>query len=200
MCGRYAFFDEEEIYEARKILEDIAQTFGKEASMTIKKGEIFPTETAALIVQTNKEPISRPCAWGYALSGKTGAVINARLESIFDKPLFSKSINHKKCLIPATAFYEWEIVGKIKIKRTIRMENEPLFYMCGLYATFFTNGKSEERFVIITQEANERMRAIHNRMPLIIPTDLKDAWLHETQDVKKLSSLIHSSETALHIA
>ena len=116
------------------------------------------------------------------------------------KPFFSKSLNNKKCLIPANSFYEWETNGKLKTKHSVSVEDEPFFYMCGLYAPFTVSGKTEERFVIITTEANDKMRAIHNRMPLILPKDLKNAWLTETQNVRQLAKLICRTEIKLKIA
>lgn len=198
MCGRYAFFDEQEVYEARKILEDIAANFGKEAEH-IKTGEIFPTEKAATLCQSAGEPQARPLGWGFLLQDKK-PVINARIESIFDKPFFSRSLADKKCLIPANAFYEWQKQEKGKLKRTIGVQGQPFFYMCGLYAPFYVNGQKQDRFVIITQPANEQMQPVHERMPLILPMDMKDAWLHETKQIKLLAESIAHSEILLEIA
>lgn len=200
MCGRYAFFDFEDIYETRKILEDIAATFGKQAANAVKKGEIFPTETAATLCQTEGTPQAKPLRWGYIIQGSKSPLINARFESIFDKPFFSKNLIYKKCLIPANSFYEWETKGKLKIKHTISIENKPFFYMCGLYAPFTIGNKTDERFVIITKDANEKMRAIHNRMPLILPEDLKNAWLTETKNIRQIADLIFQTEIKLNIA
>lgn len=200
MCGRYAFFDEQEVYEARKILEDIAASFGKETADQIKTGEIFPTEKAATVCQNEDSPIAKPLGWGFLLPGNKAPIINARIESLFEKPFFLRNIAHKKCLIPANAFYEWERQGTIKIKHSIRLQCEPFFYMCGLYAPFIVNGQTQERFVIITQPANAQMRLIHERMPLILPMGLKDAWLHETKNVKLLTEKIAQSDTLLDIA
>jgi putative SOS response-associated peptidase YedK len=199
MCGRYAFFDEQEVYEARKILEDIAASFGKEKTEAAKTGEIFPTENAALLCQGTSAPVARALRWGFLLPDSK-LVINAKLEGLFDKPFFARHTTHRKCLIPANAFYEWEKRDGSKIRHTVGVCGQPFFYMCGLYASFTIDGQTAERFVIITQPANEQMQFIHPRMPLILPAKFKDEWLHETKDTRLLAEKIAKCETLLDIA
>jgi putative SOS response-associated peptidase YedK len=187
MCGRYAFFDEEEVYEARKILEDIAETFGKEKAESVKTGEVFPSETAAAILQTaSGKPVADAVKWGYTLSGQKSLIINAKSETLFEKPLFLTSLAYGKCLIPANGFFEWKGEGDKKKKYSISLKDRRMFYFCGLYADFNINGNAEKRFVIITQNASPSMLRIHNRMPLIPPKDLEQSWLTEARDVQKL--------------
>ena len=93
MCGRYAFDDIEEIFEVRTILEEAAASLGSDKASKIKTGEVFPSETAAVIAQGRG---AAAMAWGYPLHSTSRIIINARSETIFEKPMFKKSIAAKK--------------------------------------------------------------------------------------------------------
>lgn len=175
MCGRYAFDDIEEIYEVRAFLEDVASNVGSEKASAIKTGEVFPSETAAVLAEG-----FGPAAfvWGYPLHGTKRIIINARSETIFEKPMFRKSVVDKKCLIPCTGFFEWKKQDTGKQKYKIKPKGENFFYLAGLYNTYYNNGSPEQRFVIITAPANESMIEIHDRMPLIVTKQNADNWIN----------------------
>ena len=199
MCGRYAFFDEEEAYEARKILEDIARGFGQERAQSVKKGEVFPSDTAAVRMQSPQGPIADAARWGLPMPNKKGLVINAKSETVFDRPLFKNNILWHKCLIPASAFYEWEKREGKNVKRTVRVRGKRLFYLCGLYARVSAEGAPENRFVILTQPANEAMRALHGRMPVIAPEAREKDWLCETHRTRALLEEILAADARFDI-
>lgn len=175
MCGRYAFFDIDEIYEARKILEEVASRLGDEQVAAIKTGEVFPSERAAVVAQHQNGAQADMMNWGYPVGGRL--LINARSETIAEKPLFSKSLIGGRCLVPCTGFFEWKDEGKHKQKYLIYPEGEKFFYLAGLYSRFFDKGISGKHFVIITAPANEVMKQIHPRMPLIVPRKASGLWL-----------------------
>lgn len=175
MCGRYAFSDINEIYEARKILEEIASRLGDEQAAAVKTGEVFPTERAAVVVRRTDGEIADVMQWGYPINGKL--LINARSETIFEKPLFSKNLAGGRCLVPCTGFYEWNGEGKNKHKFLIRPEGLRFFYLAALFSRFYTQGRAGEHFVIVTAPANEAMRPIHSRMPLVLPAGDTGLWL-----------------------
>ena len=175
MCGRYAFSDIDEIYEARRILEEVAQRLGDEQAAAVKTGEVFPTEQAVVVAQRPEGARAEAMRWGYPLSGKL--LINARSETITEKPLFARSLGGGRCLVPCTGFFEWKTEGKQKQKYLIRPKGARFFYLAGLYSRFFENGRESERFVIITAPAIEAMAEVHPRMPLIVPKDLSGLWL-----------------------
>ena len=183
MCGRYAFDDIEEIFEVRTILEEAAANVGAEKAAQIKTAEVFPTDTAALIAQNVGATAMQ---WGYPLSGTSKTIINARSETIFDKPMFRKSIESKKCLVPCTGFFEWKKQGSGKQKYKIYPAGEKFFYLAGLYSAFAKDGIYTNRFVIITAPANEAMRDIHERMPLIVLRDGADEWLGSSIDIEAI--------------
>jgi Uncharacterized conserved protein len=174
MCGRYVF-DIDEIFEACSILEEIAQRLGDQQAAAVKTGEVFPTERAAVIAQRPGGARADAMNWGYPLNGKL--LINARSETMLEKPLFARSLSGGRCLVPCTGFYEWKAEGRHKLKFLIRPEGARFFYLAGLFSRFFDKGRASERFVIVTAPANEAMKAIHPRMPLIVPASAADLWL-----------------------
>ena len=174
MCGRYAFDDIEDIFEARTLLEEAAAALGSEKASTVKTGEVFPSDTALVEAQGIGASVFK---WGYPLHGTSRIIINARSETVFEKPMFSKSIAGQRCLVPCTGFFEWKQTQSGKQKYRINPSGERFFYLAGLFSRFNVDGSPSERFVIITAPANESMEEIHNRQPLIVVKDAKEEWL-----------------------
>ncbi len=152
--------------------------------------EIFPTNTVPIIRAMGNRNIDF-LKWGFMPSFTKKPLINARGETVDIKPTFKNSFINKRCIIPATSFFEWEKVGDKKIKRRISIEDE-LFSIAGLYNSFNDNeGKSYEAFTILTINANEQMKHIHERMPVILSRDNEDIWLAEgNRDILGLKELI----------
>ena len=183
MCGRYAFDDIEEIFEVRTLLEEAAANIGSEKASQIKTGEVFPGETAAVVAQGRG---LAAMAWGYPLHGTSKLIINARSETLFEKPMFKKNLSSNRCLVPCTGFFEWSSSQGKKHKFKIYPEGEKFFYLAGLYSSFHKDGAAQERFVIITAPANESMKPIHERMPLMLRSDDKEAWLGSKTDIEAI--------------
>ena len=182
MCGRYVVFTEEENEELIEILSGIDQRYKNEARQ-VKTGEIFPTDTVPVI--TGGPGNSRNLhlfKWGFPNYTKSSAVIiNARCETLNEKPTFRKLLATGRCLIPASGFYEWKAAdgraGK-KDKYLIRASASNLMYFAGLYGSFSDRtGILSTRFVIITTGANRQMSSIHNRMPVILDKPGAMAWI-----------------------
>ena len=127
------------------------------------------------MLANNKSMVITPFAmrWGYTLpDGKQ--IINARSETAADKPLFRDGMLQRRCLIPATNYFEWEKRGKDRIKYAIRECDSPILYMAGVYR--IENGKPV--FSILTREPAESIAFIHNRMPVILHPEAKNDWLN----------------------
>lgn len=113
------------------------------------------------------------------ISSKT---MNARVETIAQKPSFRQSIESKRCIIPITGFFEWQQIGAKKIPWFISLEGEDVFSLAGLWSEW-TNpmtGELAHTFTIITTEANDLMAQIHNtkkRMPAILSIENEKRWL-----------------------
>ncbi|GEM54590.1 DUF159 family protein [Flavobacterium branchiophilum] len=111
--------------------------------------------------------------------------LNARIESVEEKPSFKSSIN-KRCLVIANGFYEWQWLdskGKNKIKYEIGIGNDDLFAFAGLYSQRVNSltGEVKNTYTIVTTQANDLMAEIHNtkkRMPIILKPEDEDNWLH----------------------
>ncbi|PDS22789.1 SOS response-associated peptidase [Flavobacterium branchiophilum] len=111
--------------------------------------------------------------------------LNARIESVEEKPSFKSSIN-KRCLVIANGFYEWQWLdskGKNKIKYEIGIGNDDLFAFAGLYSQWINSltGEVKNTYTIVTTQANDLMAEIHNtkkRMPIILKPEDEDNWLH----------------------
>jgi putative SOS response-associated peptidase YedK len=191
MCGRYSFDDTREIYEVRALLAELAENVGEQAAASVKRGEVFPTDTAAILAQTPSGSSAAAMSWGFPLYNSKRNIINARSETIFEKPMFKKSVLTKRCLIPCTGFYEWQTQGTGKQKYKIDIKDENFFYLAGLFNTFKIEGAETLRYVIITAPANDFMKPIHHRMPLIVPKANAADWLAiEPIDIDRIYNLV----------
>lgn len=166
MCGRYNFTVEqsEEIHE---ILEKInAKVQGKQA----RTGEVFPTNLAPVLIDEENKVSPVLGNWGFPKFNQKGVIINARSETAFEKKTFRDSLLNRRCIIPSTGFYEWDNEKK---KFLFQREGTNALYMAGLYNFY----KNEMRFVILTTDANESMKEVHSRMPLVITKEEISTWI-----------------------
>lgn len=172
MCGRYVLFSDTEMQDIRDIIDEVQRKVNGE----IKTGEIFPTDKAPVLIQQQDIITPEVIIWGYPNFRNKGVIINARAESVQEKTMFRKSLYTKRCVIPSTGFYEWSHSGK-KLKYRFNLPGTESLYMAGLYDEF----DGQQRFVILTTEANSSMAAIHNRMPVVLDQDKKNLWLSDSQ-------------------
>lgn len=118
--------------------------------------------------------------WG--VTGKEKKlVINARSETALNKPMFSDSIIHRRCIMPAAGFYEWD---KEKNRVTFFRKDRSPIYLAGFYQL----SENRDSFVILTTAANESMIKVHDRMPLMIEKDKVRDWLYDNDAAKELLS------------
>ena len=193
MCGRYAFDDSKEIFEARKIIEKLADNIN---GCRVKTGDVYPSETAAVLAQTPDGYQAEAMAWGYPMSGSKRYIINARCETVHEKPMFAGSLKESRCLLPCTGFYEWQTLDAHKKKYLIRPAGMQFFYLAGLYRKY----REGWRFVILTAPANRHMKDIHERMPLIVPKDSAGVWFAPAPDSLALMRRIYAMTDMLDIA
>jgi putative SOS response-associated peptidase YedK len=174
MCGRF--------YIPEKELDDFAKLVAENEQYLVKKhGEIYPGDTVPIITPGKDQADNEVHAvkWGFPSWKGKGLIINARSETASQKPMFKAPFQKRRCLIPATGFYEWKSQDNKKIKHFISIDNK-LFFMAGLY--WFFKDKNNENvllpaFTILTTEANSKIMSIHNRMPVIIDEDNIEKWL-----------------------
>ena len=175
MCGRY-YIDPDMADEIEKVVHKIDQRIRQKHFA----GDIFPTNVAPIIEKSEQRLKLNVCKWGYTLSQGKNLVINARTESVMDKSSFRNGILYHRILISASGFYEW---NRLKEKNAFSRYDAPVLYMAGFCDWF----EDERRFVILTTTANESMRKVHDRMPLILEKEQLEDWF----DDRKLEELLH---------
>lgn len=186
MCGRfYTDFDDAQY---REMLAMLYLKSERDAGLLmLKNGEVFPTDQVAALDATG----ARAMRWGFARFDGKGKVINARSETALEKTMFRAPMMTQaglpqagRCLIPASAYFEWETRDKQKIKYKLRPANKGLFTFAGLYRSEM--GSDTPVFVILTAPASEEISFIHDRMPLILPPEQREAWLQDATQAAKL--------------
>lgn len=184
MCGRYYVDNEEENIKVRAILAELSK---RRLPMydQVQLGEIFPTQIAPVIVNEAGYGVTvRPMKWGFPRVGGGGVVINSRSEKTDVTPMFQKAARERRCLIPASHFFEWRRTSgrKTKEKYAFRPDtDETLMYMAGVYGQFLGGYEKGgfDGFAILTRDADEQMLPYHTRMPVILEDeDIKKAWLN----------------------
>lgn len=151
----------------------------RDPAFRIKQGEIFPGDTAAVLAPNRQlTPTAFAMTWGFRLDKKL--VFNARAESAMDKPMFRDSYRRRRCLIPASAYIEWEHQQDKPAKYLFRPEDSRMLYLCGLYRV--EDDPRRPAFTILTHNAAEDLQRFHDRMPVIAPPEMAMDWLHPDAD------------------
>jgi putative SOS response-associated peptidase YedK len=185
MCGRYYIDTEEENVKTRAILAELEKRRLPMAEQA-RGGEIYPSQIAPVILTEEGLGVTvRPMKWGFPRVGGGGLVINSRSEKADVTPMFQRAARERRCLVPASWFFEWRRVDgrKTKDKFAFSLEQarrDELMYFAGVYGRFVGGfeGGGYDGFAILTCEADGQMRPYHDRMPVILRDEnLKKAWL-----------------------
>jgi putative SOS response-associated peptidase YedK len=118
-------------------------------------------------------------------------LINARAETVAEKPSFRAAFKRRRCLILADGFYEWQRQNGQKQPYYFQITDHQPFAFAGLWEHWETEETVVESCTIITTEANEMLRSLHDRMPVILPPETYDQWLHSSTPVEQLQALLH---------
>jgi putative SOS response-associated peptidase YedK len=188
MCGRFT--------QTRSV-ESVAEHFAAQLAPGVAAGQrrrfnIAPTNDVLAVRNVEEGRQIRVLKWGlipsWAKEPRIGArMINARGESVADKPAFRSSFKSKRCLIPIEGFYEWRKQGKARLPVLIRPAEGGLLALGGLWARW-RNPEDESRIEscsIITVAANAQISAVHDRMPFMLHPDDWQAWLAGDPDDAK---------------
>jgi len=200
MCGRYQFGDDLNNAELQKIIEQLNRDFaGSPQLARLKTGEVFPTDVAPAVTREEGRERFQLMEWGFPRWNASGVVINARVETAAEKPMFREAVQRRRCLIPSTGFYEWqhhEDAAAKKEKYLLRVGNESMLYMAGIYNVVRGNdGLMKTVFAILTMDANQDVARIHDRMPVILDDRSREIWLGDKPDMEAL--LQRAAETRL---
>ena len=196
MCGRYTVFTDAEIAEMNAIIAEIGRLYGDSAVSAIKRGEVYPTNTAPILSMEGSALSPRPSKWGFPKWDGKGVIINAKAETVQKLPTFSNTrnvyrsqppefvspIDERRCVIPSTGFYEWKHVdGKsTKEKYLLRFPDSDMLYMAGIANVFQdAAGQPFETFCILTTAASRSVAEVHNRMPVILKPCELEMWLKD---------------------
>lgn len=196
MCSHYELNVPEREINREFEIEDIQDDFGYEQRL-----KIAPTQEVVIIVESGTRFIDI-CRWGliphWAKDLKSSKpLINARSESILEKPSFRDSFRERRCLIPASGFFEWKDVGtKKKQPYRFALKDKPLFAFAGIWTTWRKNTEDEIRSCsMLTTSANELVGQVHDRMPVIIPKAFYDEWLKDKVAPEELRKLLVPFDT-----
>ena len=186
MCGRYSFAIEDEL---------IRERFGVTVRSAIYKARYNCAPSQDLAVISNEEPgVLSFYRWGlipfWAKDPLIGnKLINARAETIIDKPSFRQSLRNRRCLVLSDGFFEWDKSGNKNPYRII-LENGDPFSMAGIWDKWKNpEGEMIHSFSIITTMANPLIGKIHDRMPVILKKEDESKWLAPNQE-KDLMDLL----------
>ena len=175
MCGRYSLPDPEDIpirFKGTRVGYDLKPRYNA-----------APSEDLPVIVSDGERRVEL-MRWGlvpfWANDEKVGyKMINARAESLADKPSFRKSLSMRRCIIPAGGFFEWKKIDREKVPYYIFLKNHQLFGFAGLYDVWHDKqGSALKTYTIITTQPNSLVGTIHNRMPVILEKHDEDTWLN----------------------
>ncbi|MFH1398835.1 MAG: SOS response-associated peptidase [Candidatus Woesearchaeota archaeon] len=153
---------------------------------------IAPTQQVPILRSDNKDFTN--ASWGLIPSWSKDdkiafKTINARAESLLEKPAFKIPFQKKRCLIPADSFYEWKKTPQAKLPYRFVLNSRGIFAFAGIYDERLINNERSTSFSIITVEPNSIVKPIHTRMPAILLPEQHTQWLTENNPEKLLAFL-----------
>ena len=190
MCGRFSLSQE---------ASAIAELFDLAEVPNLEPGyNIAPTQLVSTVLRTPHDRQLRMLRWGlipaWAKDPAIGArMINARSETVTEKPSFRTAFRHRRCLVVADGFYEWQRQERKKQPFYFRLQDQQAFAFAGLWEHWKApDDEVIESCTILTTEANELLRPIHDRMPVILDRKDYDLWLDPAvQNHEPLQHLLH---------
>lgn len=191
MCGRFAFYSPA---EAVTRLFDVAEVAELEPRFNIAPTQYVP------VVREDKAGKRRLdlLRWGlvpfWAKDMAIGnRMINARAETVAEKPAYRDAFRRRRCIVPANGFYEWQKRGSEKQPYFISLGGEQVFGMAGLWSSWRPKDKPDQRlesFTIVTTGPSDKVRDLHDRMPVILAPGDYARWLDPAADPEQLLSLL----------
>lgn len=189
MCGRFAQFSPvsllREALDIRAVKCDPVQSYN-----------VAPSQDVLAVVYSGERILTK-FFWGispriYKESTKPPLLINARFETLEEKPSFREAYKFRRCLIPADGFYEWEKTGPKKEPWFFTVQSNRPFAFAGIWEKRREKDKSTRcAFAVITTEATRPVSGIHNRMPVILDKKVYENWLNpDENDPKNVKEII----------
>ena len=196
MCCRYYIDPDSEVEPYIRAAEHspLKERLERELSKPmLTSGEVRPTDLVPVIApDKSRIPTVFTMVWGFHLPDSKVPIINARVETAREKVTFRESWENRRCVIPASYYFEWEHLttasGKKKTgeKFRIQPEGSSIVFFAGLYRIEEIKGVKVPVFTILTTEAAEEIRFIHYRMPVMLAEDDADRWVGMSAGTKTL--------------
>ena len=189
MCGRYALYADLPVIA--RFVQAPEPTFDWQP-----RYNVAPTQSVPVCrVDAHQDRQLARLRWGLVPHWATDLAIgfkaiNARSEGIASKPMFRSAFKSRRCLVPTNGFYEWEKIGKAKQPYFIHPAAVDLMAFAGLWETWDKGEETVETFTIITTEANDATRQLHERMPVILSPDTFAAWFDPASTQAELLDLL----------
>ena len=201
MCGRFTLIAWDEVEQrflpAGSGMSVIRERFSESGANPAPRYNIAPTQRILTITNDGQSKIPQPMRWGlipsWAKDTSVGSrMINARAETLAERPSFRAAFRRRRCLVVADSFYEWKRRGRARTPMRISLKSGQLFAFAGLWESWTSPGGHRIlSCAIITTAANHFIAPIHDRMPVILPPDAESAWLDPNlQDTATLSILL----------
>ena len=191
MCGRYTYFPRE--FSDLRLTWNVDEVFGLDLK---PRYNIAPTQQAPVIVQAAGKPTLELFRWGlipwWAKDPAIGnRMINARAETLAEKPAFKDLVEKRRCLVLADGFYEWRTEGKGKVPMRFKLKSGEPFTFAGLWDSWKQpDGNLIRTYTIVTTEPNDVVRPIHNRMPAMLSNDDAQTWLAVDDEIAHALTLL----------
>ena len=187
MCGRYQL--------------DVELESGAELLGAILEADFEPRYNAApmqmlpVVRRRHQTRSVAPLRWGLVPDWANDEsfahkLINARSETVVEKPAFKAAFRFGRCLVPTTGFYEWKTTGRYKQPHLISMRSTPIFAMAGLWSPWSDGNQALETFTVLTVDPRDALAGLHDRMPVILDPGAQQTWLNPESSPQELTALL----------
>ncbi|MDQ1723838.1 MAG: hypothetical protein QOG52_866 [Frankiaceae bacterium] len=190
MCGRYVLGRSSDALAAELEAADAT------GSAVPPHFNIPPTSTVPVVIRVDGQRRLGRMPWGIRgqRDGKQTLLFNSRLETVVD----ARRPPSRRCLVPATGYYEWHTTAGVRTPYFITDPSSDMITMAGLYeGTKIAEGRTDWSFSIVTTAATAELVAIHHRRPVVVPPDLREAWLDATTPLPDLLRELDGRQQAL---
>jgi putative SOS response-associated peptidase YedK len=180
VCGRYLVN-----VEQRELEVGFSATQQIRIPIELPRFNVAPTQVMPVVVQDEDEHRLVAMRWGLVPSWSKRldeGIINARAETAADKPSFRRPLRSRRCLVPASGFYEWAKTPQGRVPHLFRVPDQPLFAFAGLWDRWQGPQGDVDTYTILTCEANPLLARVHQRMPCILTPNDHAAWLDPQLD------------------
>lgn len=195
MCGRYS------LTQPIQTLKEHFQAIAVELEHH-PRYNIAPSQSVPIVIAKAQGREIHSLRWGlipsWAKDPSIGShLINARAETVHEKPSFKSSLRKRRCLVPADGFYEWQVRGQGKVPQYIRLRTGGLMAFAGLWSEWDGGSETLRTFTIITTTANRELEPVHARMPVILLPEHYADWMSSDTSSEQVIPLLRPLEEGL---